>query len=280
MAQFQCYAGASQMSISRKTSERIAAGLKKYQAILTDAKHRDLSESDTVAIVADMLADVLGYARYTEITRELPIRGTFVDLAVKVGSDTRFLIEVKAIGTELKDNHIRQAIDYGANQGIEWVVLTNGATWRVYKIVFQQPIDKTLVFEIDLASASPRNAETIECIGNLSREGFTQSSMTALLEQKQATSKFSIAAILVCDNVITAARRELRRLFPSIRVEDEQLRSLIQQEVLKRDLIDSDEARAAQKLLKSAARSLARAKTRAAEQSSESDKDSTPVVTE
>jgi hypothetical protein len=100
-----------------------------------------------------------------------------------------------------------------------------------------------------------------------------------LLEQKQATSKFSVAAIMLTDTVITAARRELRRLFPSVRVDDDQLRELLQLEVLKRDVIDSDEAKSAQKLLKTAARSVARAKSKAAE-SSENRKGSseTPAV--
>jgi len=38
----------------------------------------------------------------------------------KSGNDVHFLVEAKAIGVELKDLHVRQAIDYGANQGIEW----------------------------------------------------------------------------------------------------------------------------------------------------------------
>ena len=78
-----------------------------------------MSESDTVVIIVDMLADVLGYKKYSEITTEHAIRGTYVDLAVKVGNEVRFLIEAKAIGATLKDNHIKQAIDYAANQGVE-----------------------------------------------------------------------------------------------------------------------------------------------------------------
>jgi hypothetical protein len=114
------------MAIPKKVSDRISLNLKRFQAILSDAKSRDISESDTVVILGDMLAELLGYKKYTEITTEFAIRGTYVDLAVKVGNDVRFLIEAKAINVDLKDNHIKQAIDYGANHGIEWVALTNG----------------------------------------------------------------------------------------------------------------------------------------------------------
>ena len=106
------------MAISKKVSDRLAQQLKKYQSVLSEAKDRDVSESDTVVIIADMLADLLGYKKYVEITTEFAIRGTYVDLAVKVGSDVRFLLEAKAIGQALKENHVKQAIDYGANHGI------------------------------------------------------------------------------------------------------------------------------------------------------------------
>lgn len=138
------------MGIPKRATERITASLKKYQAILTEAHNRDISESDTVVIIADMLADLLGYRKYVEITTEFAIRGTFVDLAVKVGEEIRFLIEAKAIGTELKDAHVKQAVDYGANKGIEWVILTNGIVWRVYKIHFQQPIEKSGNYLVDV----------------------------------------------------------------------------------------------------------------------------------
>ena len=57
-----------------------------------------------------------------------------VDLAIKVDGKLALLIEVKAIGLELKDGHVKQAVDYAANQGCDWVVLTNGMIWRVYKL--------------------------------------------------------------------------------------------------------------------------------------------------
>jgi predicted type IV restriction endonuclease len=207
-----------------------------------------------------MLCDLLGYDKYVEVTTEFAIRGTFVDLAVKVGQDTRFLIEAKAIGVELKDIHVKQAIDYGANQGIEWVILTNGIVWRVYKINFTQPIDKSLVFEIDLLEIGTRDAQAIEWLGTLSREGFTQSSMTALLQQRQATSKFSVAAVLMSESIITALRRELRRHYPNVRIDDEVLSFVIENEVLKREVVDSDEAQRAQQVIKKAIRKETRAK--------------------
>jgi hypothetical protein len=250
------------MAISKKVSERLAQQLKKYQAILSEAKDRDVSESDTVVIIGDMLADLLGYKKYVEITTEFAIRGTYVDLAVKVGNDIRFLLEAKAIGQSLKDNHIKQAIDYGANHGIEWVVLTNGVMWQVYKIHFRQPIDKSLIFEIDLLQTTAKNAQYIECFGNLSRECFTQSSMTAFFQQQQATSKFSIAALLTSEPMLHALRKEMRKISSGIKIEDEHLIRILQNEVLKRETVDGEEAKQAQDFLKRIAKQTAKAKAK------------------
>lgn len=251
------------MAISKKVSDRITLNLKRFQTILTDAKSRDISESDTVVILGDMLAELLGYKKYIEITTEFAIRGTYVDLAVKVGSDVRFLIEAKAINVDLKDNHVKQAIDYGANHGIEWVVLTNGAIWQVYKIHFKQPIDKSLIFEVDLLNTNPKNAQLLECFGTLSREGFTQSSMTAFFQQQQATSKFSLAALLATESVLAALKKELKKLSPTIKIEDETLKNILQNEVLKRELVDSEEAKAAMDVIKKVNKAQAKLKVKA-----------------
>src|SRR5688500_3442937 len=142
------------MPVSARIADRITTQLKRYQNILNQAQQRDVGESDTSRIISDMLHDIFGYDKYEHITTEHVIRGTYVDLAVEVDAELRFLIEVKAIGVPLKDGHVKQAVDYGANKGAEWVVLTNGAVWRVYKIIFAQPIEKTLICEVDLLSVS------------------------------------------------------------------------------------------------------------------------------
>ena len=252
------------MAVSAKVADRITTQLKPYQAILNQALQRDVSESDTCRIISDMLSDVFGYNKYEHVTTEHSIRGTFVDLAVQVDDDVRFLIEVKAIGVPLKDGHVKQAIDYGANKGVEWIVLTNGAIWRVYKIIFAQPIDKALICEVDILALSNRSPEILECFGNLSKEGFSKGSMSDLLHQKQITSKFALASVLLSDSLVEELRRELRRLSPGLRVESEWLRTTLADQVIKRELIDSDDAQTAQSALKRLMRAQTREKNRKA----------------
>jgi hypothetical protein len=252
------------MAVGKKALDRISRGLKRYHDILVAAKKRDVSESDTVVIVGDMMADILGYEKYVEISTEFAVKGTYVDLAVKVGNEVHFLVEAKAIGVELKDLHVRQAIDYGANQGIEWAILTSGAVWRIYKIEFKKPIVHVLVAEIDLLAVNANDDDAVQFFANLCKEGFAKSQMEEFYEQHQATNKHTLAVVLLSERMLNHLRLGLRRIFPGVRVDTEALEYSLRNEVLKRELIEGEEAEAAAALVKKALRAAAREKRRAA----------------
>jgi len=134
-------------TIPKNAEKRIKTGIKKYKNVLKKAKDRDVNESDTVTILIDVLADICGYDKYTEITREYAIRNTYCDLAVKIDDKPVFLIEVKAIGISLNSNHLRQAIQYASTEGIEWVILTNGDHWQAHRVIFEKPVKTEVGFD-------------------------------------------------------------------------------------------------------------------------------------
>ncbi|WP_210183843.1 type I restriction enzyme HsdR N-terminal domain-containing protein [Bradyrhizobium sp. DOA9] len=251
------------MGVSGKVSARISAQLKKYQKVLETAKQRDIGEADTVTIITDFLCDALGYDKYKEVSSEHAIRGTYVDRVVTVDNKKRFLIEAKAIGVELKDSHVKQAVDYAANEGVSWVVLSNGAIWRLYNLKFGKPIDKTLVFEIDVLSCDCKSDDVVGCFGSLSAEGYSKDSLTELLTEKQTSSKYTIAAILRTDKMLEAIRKEVRRL-SGLRLDPEYLSSLLENEIVKRELVDSEEAQAATAYVKKLKKASEREKAEAA----------------
>jgi hypothetical protein len=252
-------------NISARISDRLAAGVRRFQPILASAKARDVNESDTSLIVTDMLAEIFGYDKYSEVTRELCIRGTFCDLATRIDGKFQMIIEVKAIGLELKDAHVKQAVDYAANQGIEWVALTNGNLWRVFRVIFAKPIDAELVLDIDLLRISPKAAADLESLYLLTRESMLKSGLYAYHDHLQATNKFYLAAVVLSDPVLDTVRRELRRLSDA-RLEIEDLRAALQQEVLKREVLEGDKADSARrKVAKSAGKMLRKGRERGEE---------------
>jgi hypothetical protein len=65
-----------------------------------------------------MLSNLFGFDKYEEITSEYKIRGTFCDLAEEGDGNGKYLIEVKAIGLDLKESHLRQAIGFVLGVGV------------------------------------------------------------------------------------------------------------------------------------------------------------------
>lgn len=244
-------------SIPKRVEERLVAGIKRFQPVLAQAKSKDVNESDTVSILNDLLGEVFGYDKYFEITSEFSIRGTYCDLAVKLDGKVVVLIEAKAIGADLKDQHVKQAIDYAANQGVEWVVLTNAAQWRIYNVLFGKPIAQDLVCEFDFLSLNPKDEAHLQFLFLLTKEGWSKSAVVAFNEQKQALSRYFIGASILSEPVLSAVRRELKRVSPDVRIEIDQIRNVILQEVVKREVVESDKfGNAERSLARSAAKAL------------------------
>ena len=230
-----------------KIQSRLVEGLKKFQPIVESAKIRDVNESDTVVLLIGMFSEILGFDRYTDITTELAIRGTFCDLALKVDGKIRILIEAKAVGLELKDQHVKQAVDYAANKGIEWVILTNGVSWRVYKILFTKPIQHIPVLEFDFLKIRSKSSDDLELLFAVSKEAVSKCSLDDFFTQKQATNKFMIGNIILTDIIMSGIRKELKSIYPEIKVTTDEIKNVLLQGVLKREILDGEESEDAKK---------------------------------
>jgi hypothetical protein len=247
-------------SIPNRVAERLVAGIKRFQPILSASKARDLGEADTVRIITDMLSEIFGYDKYSEITAEFSIRGTYCDLAIKIDGALQTLIEVKAIGLDLKDSHVKQAIDYAANQGVNWVVLTNGIFWRVYKMTFTKPIDYELVVDIDFCNLNHKNQQDLELLYLWCKEGWIKSALGEYHSQKQILSRFFLGAMILTGPVLEVIRRELRRVSPDVKIHIEQIKKVLSAEVLKREVMEGEKAEEARKKIARAVHKASRAK--------------------
>ncbi len=250
--------------IPKRVHDRLIVGLKKYQRIVGSLRERDISEADTVTVVKDMLTDIFGYDKYTELTSEQQIRGTFCDLAVKVEGKIYYLAEVKAAGIKLNNAHLRQAVNYGAHQGIEWIILTNAIEWKIYRLKFGQPIDFEEVFCLDICALSARSQEDVAKLFLLCRENVSTDALTAFHQQAQIVNRYVIAELLRGQTVAACIRKELRRLF-DVKVTDEEVSMIIGSDVLKREVVDGDQpaAAAAAALVKKSERAIERKRVRA-----------------
>lgn len=228
-------------SIPKKVSERFIKSVPKFQKALKAALSRDVNEADTVSIIQDILADVLNYRKYDEITSEFAIRNTYCDLAIKINEKIQFLIEVKSIGTKLKDDHLRQAVEYGANHGAQWVILTNGIDWDLYKIIFERPISHELVSSFNFLELNLRKKDEQELLFVISREGLNKSAREQYYERVQCINRYVISSLLLSEPVSNVLKKYLRKMSPGIKIDDSEIGEIIKNDIIKRDVLEDDE---------------------------------------
>ena len=238
------------VNIPVKAKERLTAGLKRFQPILQNAKDRDINESDTVTIITDLLSDIFGYDKFNEVTSEFAIKKTFCDLAIKIDDKISLLIEIKAAGLALKDDYVRQAVDCGANVGVDFVALTNSIEWKVYQIVFAKPVEKNLLYEFNMLELNPKKQEDFRGSFLHSKVAIAKSSGSLLGElaaQKEIINHFFIGQLLVTDSIVDALRRHIRRISPDIKVTNDEIKTLLVTNVIKRDVFEGDRSEDAKK---------------------------------
>lgn len=246
------------LKLPKKFVDRVQASIKKYQKIAEQQKVNDVAEADTVTLVKDILADVFGYDKYTELTSEFQIRGTYCDLAVKIDSKLKLLIEVKSAGTDLNNNHLKQAVDYGAHKGILWVILTNGLEWRLVKIYLAGQINFEVISRFNLLDINVKKDEDLQSIFLIAREGVLVDAMDTYHLNSQLLNRYTISDIVRSEPVVGVIRREIKRLFPEAKVTPEVISDFLVNEVIRRETFEGEKAKEAQDRIRKAQRKLAR----------------------
>ena len=227
--------------------KRLTSTVPKFKKILAKAKEKDVNESDTVTIVIDILGEVFGFDKYSDITREYGIQGTYCDLAIRTNKRIEYLIEIKAIGLKLNDKHLRQAVNYASREGIKWVVLTNGMKWVIHRVNLKGKIQNQQIFSIDFAEINLKKIEQRELLFLLCKRGVKKDLIGEYYEYRQSVNRYTIAALLLTESVTNTVRKELRKLKPGIKVDAEEIKKLIKDEVIKRETLDSEAGVAAAK---------------------------------
>jgi predicted type IV restriction endonuclease len=251
------------MNIPAKFVKRVNESLKKYQGVIAQIKKKDANESDTVTVITDMLQDIFGYDKYSDITSEYAIKGTYCDLAVlDTHKKIRFLIEVKAVSVTLNDNHLKQALDYGANAGVNWVLLTNAETWMLYKIKFGKPIDKEIVSQFNLLNINPKVEKELESLFVISKDGQEKSIIEDFYSNIQVKNKFIIGCLLNSDEVHSLIRRTMKKLFSDVKISEQEIADIMANDIIKREIIDSEESKKARKDIDKIYKKLERTKER------------------
>jgi len=132
--------------------------IESIRAKLDGLRRHSLKEMPTRTIIIDPMLEALGWdiRDPNEAELEYPtVDGKSVDYALKISGKAVLLVEAKALGDPLSDvKAITQVVGYATNAGVEWCLLTNGETWRVYCALEKCEAPKKMMFEVSLSPQS------------------------------------------------------------------------------------------------------------------------------
>lgn len=195
---------------SKKTA--LLNNLKAYSKKYLHGKFSELDESGTRLMINDFLTNVLGYVPIEEVKTEFMIKGTYADYVIQMKGKREFLVEVKSLSLTLSEKHLRQAVNYGANEGIDWALLTNGSQFDLYKILFTKPIDAKKVFSLDISDLGVlKNA--VEYVQYLHRDSVLNKGLNLLWNKNCALDPHNIAGLLYTPSVVNTIRKALTEKF-------------------------------------------------------------------
>lgn len=161
-------------------------------------RHRKegLKEYPTRTIFIDPALQALGWdvRDPDEVQLEYPtIDGKSVDYALKINRKPVLFIEAKPLNDSLTDvKSITQVVGYAANAGVEWCILTNGITYKVYRSTEKAEAPDKLLFEISIDSNESKDRpvqQVAEQFNRFSRDAMARGVLDEIGEQVFTTGK-------------------------------------------------------------------------------------------
>ena len=104
-----------------------------------------------------------------------------------------------------------------------------------------------LICDVDFTKITARSKSALEIIYAFSTEGTAGDILETFAEKQEILGRFFISAAILTDPSINEIRKQLRRASPGIKIDPEQIRKVIVDEVLKREVLEGDKATVAQK---------------------------------
>jgi hypothetical protein len=203
-------AARSQPKWEQEARARTRTAIRRFGKPLVDLLERDANEGDTRLLVTDFLCEGLGFDKYEDLTTEYQVKGEFADYGVRIDRQLIAFIEVKRCTQKLNMRHLRQVQMYAVNEGVEWIILTNGQVWQVYHLTGGLPLIIDLALEVDLLSEASL-AQKADGLFHLSKEALKRRLLDDLWKAKAATAPKSLSGVLLSEVVVDAVRKELRR---------------------------------------------------------------------
>ena len=259
------------VKVPKPVVDRLIKQVPRYQRVLNEARERGDGEGNTGKIVVNMLSEVFGFDEFKDLDKEYEIgeERYKCDVAVKIDRKVRYLVEIKAISVvKLAGKHISQVEAYGFREGIQWVVLTNGIRWQVYRVWQKgrgpnKKLTREQICDFDFRDMKAKNPQHQETLFMLCKRGVNKALFEELYERQQVVNKYTIAAaLMMSDEVHKIIARELKKLEQNAKPDKKSIVAIITDQIITPLDFDNEKIGEAVKKVK---KKLAEAKTSAAQ---------------
>lgn len=126
-------------------------------------------------------------------------------------------------------------------------MLTNGMDWQIHKVTVKGMVTHEQVFEFSFENLNLKKTDHLDMLFSLCKRGVERDLIDDFYQYKQSVNRYTVGAILMSEPALNLIRKELKRLNDGIKVSAEELAIMLEHEILKLDLIDSEETLKAKK---------------------------------
>jgi len=220
---------------------RVAAAVDRLSGPLADLAERDANDGDTRLLVTDFFSVGLNFSKYQDMTTEYRTSGDSIDYAIVLDGTLFAPVEVRRIGQDLDLRNIQVSRRLAAEEGAEWIFLTNGRVWRVYHLRADpdggtpQPVT---VVDVDLLDEESYD-RNIDGLFHLTREAVEHGRLDSLRRWREAAQAGPLAEALLSDEVVEAVRARLRlgSEHPGHLGDADEIRAALTEDVIPRGLL-------------------------------------------
>ena len=212
-----------------KAKKRIKSKVNKIRSLCNSGKNTNMLEADTRAIVQSVLTDLLGWEMILDVTQETEINRDYCDYMIHLKGKPYMVIEVKPVSKSLKENHLKQARHYAQDKGIDWVILTNGDEWQVYRLYYKKHAganpEPELFFLYSTSFTDTegiKSKQRVEDLYLLSKEASKHNELEAFYQQLSALSPQELTKRILQKDVLDRIRIGIKNDI-NYRIDNEEL---------------------------------------------------------
>ena len=111
---------------------------------------------------------------------------------------------------DLSAKHLLQASHYAADEGIDWILLTNGAQIQLHRVIFSKPVTAVMIFSFDLSDLS-QIEKACDALVNLTKRAAERGELEDYWKRFDALTPAKLIKTIYTEDIIRAIRNKIKK---------------------------------------------------------------------